>query len=142
MNKKQLKRIAKGTISVVAILTLVLCVHIYMVTRPKAPDAGTVALARIDVHQDIDNADAEKIGSWLSSIKGVDHYLCNTQSNIVVFSFRPAVVNANDIAKEFREKLHYNSTRYLPTESELKGGCPVAATSISYKAYHFIKHVF
>lgn len=142
MNKKLVKKIAIGTAGTISLLGLILCVHIYLVTRPKAPDANTVALARIDVKQDIDDADASKIGAWLSTKKGVDHYLCNTQSNIVVFSFHPAVVNANEIAEEFSHKLHYNSTRYIPSADELKGGCPVAATSISYRAYNFIKHVF
>ncbi len=142
MNKKLLKKIAIGTITGITLLTVVLCVHIYMVTRPKAPDANTVALARIDIKEDIGDADASKIGEWLSAKKGVDHYLCNTQSDIVVFSFHPAIVSANDIAVEFSHKLHYNSTRYIPGADELKGGCPVAATSISYRAYSFIKQIF
>jgi len=58
-------------------LVLVLAVHIYWVTRPKAPDANTKIMARIDIKQPITQADADKITTWLYQQKGIDHVLVN-----------------------------------------------------------------
>lgn len=47
--------------SIFLLLIMVLAVHIYMVTRPKAPDAHTIVMARLDIHETVNNTDADKI---------------------------------------------------------------------------------
>jgi hypothetical protein len=142
MRKGIIKKAAIASMSLLVLLTCILSIHIYIVTRHKAPDANTVALARIDMKQDITQADADKIGKWLSVQKGVEHYLCNTSTGIIIFSFHPAAISANDVTNRMCATLHYKGVRYVPSEAEMKGGCPVATTSISYKAYSFIKNIF
>ena len=141
MKKSTLKKIAIGTLSTFMILVAVLCVHIYLVTRPKAPDANTVALARIDMKQGINETDAARIGSWLKVQNGVDRCRCNTKTGIVIFSYHPAVQSANDIVAHFKSALNYDAVRYMPSADEMKNGCPVASTSITYKTYNFFKHI-
>lgn len=142
MRKKVIKKFLIGTGSVLLLLILVLAVHIYLVTRPKAPDADTRIMARIDVKQDITQDDADKITVWLYQQKGVDHVLVNPKSDIVIFTFFPIKTSAGQIVKDFNASLPYKGQRYLPTAEEMTSGCPVASTSVSYKVYNFFKHVF
>ena len=128
--KKKLKKITIGTVSVLLLLTVVLAIHIYIVTRPKAPDASTKAMARIDIKQHLTQEDAAKITAWLyHQQKGIDHVLVNAQSDIAIFTFYPVKTNANKIVSDFKATFNYQADRYVPTQEALAGGCPVASTS-------------
>jgi hypothetical protein len=142
MTKKTIKKILLGTFSFFALMIIVLAVHIYVVTKPKV-DEHTRIMARIDINKPIDQQDANKITAWLYQQNGVDHVLCNPKTSIVVFTYSPLKANANSIAENFKNDLNYSDAkRYIPTEAEMQGGCPVASTSFTYKAYRFVKHIF
>ncbi|PZF74365.1 hypothetical protein [Taibaiella soli] len=142
MKRRTVKRALKWVGITLLLLVVVLAVHIYLVTRPQAPTEHTVAMARIDLKQKIDQADADKINAWLSQQKGVDHVLCNPESAIVVFTFKPVQTSADSIVAAFKIQLHYKAQRYMPTEEEMQSGCPVAATSVTFKVYHFFRRIF
>jgi hypothetical protein len=100
-------------------------------------------MARIDIKQPIDQQAADKITAWLYQQRGIDRVMVNPKTEIVVFTFFPVKANANEILKDFTSTLHYNkATRYIPTEEELKNGCPVASASFSYKIYNSLKNLF
>jgi hypothetical protein len=141
MTKKTFKKIAKWTGSIMLLLTVVLCVHIYIVTRPKAIDPHTRAMARIDFKQALTSTDSVKITNWLYQQKGIDHVLCNPKNDIVVFTFFPAQTTANTIVNDFKSSNNYLAERFVPTEAAIASGCPMSSTT-SYKFYSFIKHVF
>jgi hypothetical protein len=141
MQKRKWKRIALSVLGVIVLGAVVLVIHIYVVTRPRV-DASTRVMVRVDIKQDIDQADAGKITAWLYQQKGVDHVLVNPQSDIAIFSFAPVQNNADRIVAGFKRELPYRAERYKPTAEEMKGGCPVAKTSVSYKVYAFIKSIF
>jgi len=130
------------TLGVFVFLLVVLCVHIYIVTRPKVPDAHTLTMARIDIKQPIDQGDSTKITQWLYTQPGVDHVYCNPSSAIVVFTFHPVTTSANLIVDQFKSNLPYKAVRFIPSKEDLQGGCPVASNSVSYKVYHFFNHLF
>jgi len=142
MKKRIWKRIALGTLSIFGLLVIVLCVHIYVVTRPKPMDAHTRAMARIDIRQPITQADADKITAWLYQQKGIDRVLVNPQSDIAVFTFFPVQTTANRIVGDFKASLPYKAERFIPSADAMKNGCPVASTSATYKVYSFFKHIF
>ena len=74
--------------------------------------------------------------------QGIDHVLCNPAMKNIVFTFRPVQANANEIVNNFKSTFNLtNAVRYLPSKKELKGGCPVATTSYSYKVYSFFQHL-
>ena len=110
--------------------------------KPKPATDNTIAMARIDFKQNINQADADKITSWLYSQQGVQHVLCNQQTKIAVFSFYPAKVNADKITGNLSSALHYNAVRYMPSEKDMMKGCPVAASSFSYKVYDVMNKIF
>lgn len=142
MNKTLLKRAAAIAVSVIAFLFVVLIVHIYIATRPKAPDEHTLVMARIDINEAITKTDADKITTWLYQQKGVNHVLCNPESRIAVFTFFPVKANGNAIVQHLGTELGYKASRYMPSEEELRSGCPVAANSFSGKLASYIKKVF
>jgi hypothetical protein len=142
MKKISLKKILLGTLSIFLLLVLVLSVHIYMVTRPKAPDEHTRIMARIDIKQDIGQDDATKITTWLYQQKGIDHVLVNPQADIVIFTFFPVKTSADRIVRDFKSNFSYKAERYVPSVADLQSGCPVASTSKTYKIYNFFKNIF
>jgi hypothetical protein len=142
MKKRTLKKILTGALSVFLLIVAILCVHIYIVTRPKAPTEHTRVMARVDFKQDINQEDAAKITAWLYKQKGVDHALVNPKSKIAIFTFFPVKADGNDIVKNLNTDLNYKAVRYIPTEADLKGSCPVSPNSFSYKFYKTIKQIF
>jgi hypothetical protein len=141
MKKKFAKKIVGGTVSVVLFLFAVLCIHLYIVTRPKAPDASTIAMARINFKQSISKDDAATISAWLYKQPGVDHVLCNPASSIAVFTFYPVKTNADKVINNFKAATAYKAERYMPTEEEMQKGCPAMGNSFSNKLYHFFKNL-
>jgi hypothetical protein len=140
--KSKLKKILIWTASVTAFLTLVLAIHIYIVTRPKI-DEHTKIMARIDIKQAISQDDANKITAWLYQQKGIDHVLVNPTSDIVIFTFYPIKTSANKVVSDFKSSFNYsNAVRFVPAPDQIKGGCPVASTSVTYKVYSFFQHIF
>jgi hypothetical protein len=140
MKKNVLKRSLKGLAIFFGVMVLVLCIHIYIVTRPN-PDRK--ALARIDLHQNMSAQDATIITNWLYKQKGIDHVYCAPASEATIFSFYPAQTTADKICNDFKADLNYTKAqRFIPSASATAGSCPVMATSITYKVYNFFKHIF
>lgn len=124
MTKRVWKKIGLIAGAVVLLAVITLGMHIYWVTRPHI-DARTRYMARIDLHQPIDQADAARIKAWLLQQKGVDRVLVNPRWSTAVFTFTP-LANVNGIVQDFKASLPYrNAVRYLPTTAQAKRGCPV-----------------
>ena len=142
MKKRTWKKIALTAAAVVVLGTVVLAVHIWWVMRPRI-DASTRIMARIDVRQTMQQADADRITAWLYRQKGVDHVLVNPRTEIAIFTYAPVLNNGDVIAGDFRRQLSYpQASRIKPTEGELAMGCPVAGASLAYKVYKFIDNIF
>ena len=139
--KKTLKKVLLYTLSAFLVLIVVLCVHIYMVYRPKAPNADSRVMARIDIKQPITADDANNIKVFLAHEKGVDHFLVNPQTSIVVFTFLPVKTTGNKIVSDFNANFNLKAERFVPTANDLKSSCPVAASSYTYKVYKFISQI-
>jgi hypothetical protein len=143
MKKGLLRKILLSSLGVFFLLVAVLATHIYIVTRPKTPGTNTRVMARIDIRQPLSQQESDKITAWLYQQKGIDHVMVNPKTEIAVFTFFPVKTNADEIVKDFRSSLHYTkATRYIPTEAELKSGCPAASTSITFKLYNSFKNLF
>jgi hypothetical protein len=146
MNKVTIKKTLIWSGSVFLFLVLVLCVHIYVVTRPKpikpiSPYSRT--MVRIDMHQPITQKDADTIYAWLVKQKGMDKAYVNLKSDKVLFLFYTDQNTGNDIVKGFKENFHYDSAhRYMPTVADIQSGCPVVAVAYTEKIAKFFGHIF
>ena len=139
--KKNLKKILLWSVSTFLLLFVILCVHIYLVYKPKASDKNTRVMARIDIKQTINQNEANKIASWMLHQNGVDHVLVNPQSSIVIFTFFPIKTNGNTITQNFKSTFNLNAVRFMPSEQDLKKSCPMSASSFSLKIYQIISHL-
>jgi hypothetical protein len=137
MKNKRIKKIALISSGITLILVGVLAVHIYLVTRPQNSEATRIVMARIDFKQDIDDKDASAITEWLYTQQGVNHVLCNPETNIAIFTFLPSINNADDIVASLSKSTGYVGQRFMPNEKELMGGCPVAMGSWTSKVSGF-----
>lgn len=142
MKKGKLKKILLVSSGTLVLLTAIVMLHIYLVMRPKAPDAHTRIMARIDIKEHINKEDANKITAWLYGHKGIDHVLCNPSSGIAVFTFAPLQTDANKIISDFKTSFPYHASRYMPSEEDMAQGCPVMGASTAYKLYKFMEHIF
>jgi len=125
-----------------AAAVIALAIHIYVVTHPHFGGRSR-GMARIDLHQPINQTDAERITAWLYRHEGVDHVLVSTKSAITVFTYSPLVADAGRIASAFRDSLSYpRAVRYLPSEVEIKRSCPLRATPVTNGLYEFLKRIF
>lgn len=122
--KVALKRVLIGTGLLLFSAATVLAVHIYQVTRPKITDAQRIVMARVDFKQDIDSVQALAITDWLYRQKGVDHVLCNPETNIAVFTFYPVQANADNIIADLKLAGNYKAERYMPDAEAMQKGCP------------------
>ena len=141
MSGKTVKKIAKSTLLTTLLLVVVLGIHIYIVTKPKA-DAKTVAMARIDIKQPIDESQAGSIENWVAKQSGVDHVVLNRQTDILVFTFYPVKASADKIAANLRTTFGINAERFVPTEDQLKSSCPAMGSGFTAKLYYFFTHIF
>jgi hypothetical protein len=141
MKTKTIKKVLLYTLGVFTLLVMVLALHIYLVYRPKAPDAYSKIMARIDIKQQLTQNDANKIAAWMYHQKGIDHVLVNPQTNIVVFTFFPIKTTGNQIVDHFKAAFPYKADRFMPSAADLKNGCPAAASSFTYKIYKAISQI-
>jgi len=140
MAKKKLKKIALASIFVLLGMLLLLCIHLYIVTRPKSPDINTRVMARIDFTDSLSNKQSAAVTEWLYKQQGIDHVLYNPISHILVFTFSPLYNDANRITASMQQTFStYKLTRVMPTDAEMAVGCPVASNEISAKVIHFFK---
>ena len=143
MKSKLLKKVAVGIGLISIILVAILGIHIYKVTRPQPIDPNAIVMARIDMHQDIDQKDADKIVTYMNTQPSVNHTYVNPVSDIVIFTFFPAKAKGDDIVKKFKIDLQYDSAvRFMPTTAQLSGGCPAgygSGGSLSSKILNIFK---
>ena len=141
MKKSPLKKIILYSLSTVLALIVILCVHIYMVYRPTAPTINSRTMARIDIKQPITTNDANNIKAFLAHEKGVDHYLVNPDTKIIIFTFMPIKTTGNQVVDDFKARFNFKAERFLPTATQLASSCPVAGSSYTYKIYKFIANI-
>lgn len=142
MTKRTVKIASYSLVTTFLVLVAVLSVHIYLVTRPKPADASTIALARVDFGNKITTVDSIAITDFLYHQKGVGNVLCNPAGNLAVFTFYPVKNSAENIIMSLNKKLPFRGKRFLPSKDQIKSGCPVASTSITYKTVKFFNHLF
>ena len=140
MKAKFMKRIFIATSATLLLLVAILGIHIYIVTKPRINDK-TVAMARIDIKQSINETKAGGIEKWLSEQTGVQHVVLNRESNIIVFTFYPIKANANELAENLKATFNVNAERFMPSAEQMASGCPAMAHTFSGKVYSFFSHI-
>ncbi|RFM30104.1 hypothetical protein [Deminuibacter soli] len=141
MPKLNFRKIALTTVAVFAGLVLLLAVHLYMVTRPQAPDVHTRIMARVDFAANVGAAQGDTVTAFLYSQPGVDHVLFNPVTHIAIFTFAPIQTSATAIIARLQQTLPYKAKRIQPSEEEMAAGCPVASNTATSRVLRFFRHL-
>lgn len=142
MKFSKIKKVLLYTLSIFSILVAVLIIHIYWVTRPKAPDSNTIAMARLDFKEPIKANDCQQITTWLYQQKGIDHVLINQTTQIAIFTYYPIKTKADVVVSNFKKSFSFKAARFVPTEAQMKSGCPINANSPTYIVSKYLNQLF
>lgn len=142
MNNTKSKKIFRRIMIVFGVLTVVLAIHIYWVTRPQPISPNKIVMARIDIKNPLNQEDADKIQTWLYQQKGVNHVMINPKTQIALFTFYPAKASGDQIVHNFQTAFNYDAKRFVPTQEELDNSCPALPATITQQISSFVKHTF
>jgi hypothetical protein len=142
MKSSKIKKILLGTVTIFSIFVAVLIIHIYWVTRPKSSDSSTIAMARIDIKEPISTKDCQQITTWLYQQKGIDHVLVNPSTQIAIFTYFPIKTKADIVVSNFKKSLPFKAERFVPTEAQMKSGCPINTNSPTYIVSKYLNQLF
>ena len=131
MKKRKIIKIALISISVCALLFVVLIVHIAMVIKPKNVE-NNIQLGRIDFKQNIDSSEAVKIVSFVRNLEGVENAFYNPKSGILICGFYNQKQNAQNVYNKLMAYGHYKAERFIVDASAEIKGCPALGADKSF----------
>lgn len=124
--KKAIKWTIIGALSTFTLLSLILAIHIYEVTRDKqVPHNASLELGRIDFISSIDSVQAQEIKSMTYRINGVQHVYFNYADNIMVYGFNSYLTNATKVYDQLKEQVAFEGDLYRVSEEQMASSCPV-----------------
>lgn len=130
MHSKSLRILIISLFSLALTLSVVLGVHVYLVTTPESSQehAANWQLHRINFSSPITSPDEVAVRSQLASIEEVERIYFNPTKTSVVFALNhPSTVNvaSDEFLKQFPKNIQKLAKVYVPTEQELAQGCPI-----------------
>jgi len=145
MKKRKVTKIAIWTVSVFLVLTGILFVHIYLVTRNK--DFGSnknIQMSRIDFKQSVSTEEANKIQAFVKNMPGITGTLFNTDNGVLIYTYKNDQQNSLDVYTKLMKHGHYKAERFVVPASEASNGCPVMNDKDSFngKLTAYIAHLF
>ena len=122
--KKILIRIALGVVAVLVILTAVLAVHIYQVTRPSGNTHVNWQMARVDFNTSLDSSEAKTIRGYFYQMPEVEQAYVNAKQGNVVYAYKPGTLNEDKVDTFLKSKTELPYEFY---KVDLSGAdaCPV-----------------
>ncbi|MES2628639.1 MAG: hypothetical protein V4616_06685 [Bacteroidota bacterium] len=120
----------KWVAGIAGALFLVLCADIYFSTNDINEGGHTNwQLSRIDFRQPMDTASADKAINAVRSVEGVQQAVFNYESKTLVY----ATINCKQSSQQIFETVvrsgDFKAERYVLTEEQASGGCPVMSGS-------------
>ena len=124
--KKAIKWTIIGALTTFTLLSLILAIHIYDVTRDRqVPHNANLELGRIDFTVSMDSVQAKEIKSQTYRIHGVKHVYFNHTDNIMVYGFNSDLTNATHVYDQLKEQVAFEGELYRVTEEQMASSCPV-----------------
>lgn len=144
--KNKLIKLTIWTATIVSMLTIILAIHIYLVTSPKETNPTAAwQLARIDIEEEtpLSAAVAKEIKTTLKTIEGVERVVINSEDGNAVVGFNSTIKTGRDIYRQFSKQTSIAAKLYVPTKEQLAAGCPaIDKSSITYQVGSFFQEVF
>ncbi|MEO8760504.1 MAG: hypothetical protein ABI388_05005 [Bacteroidia bacterium] len=131
MKKHKIIKITTISLSVIAILFIVLIVHIALVMKPKNVE-NNIQLSRIDFKQKVDSTEGVKIVSFVRSLEGVENAYFNPKSGILICGFYNQKQNSQNVYDRLMAYGHYKAERFVINASNEIKGCPAMGADKSF----------
>jgi len=122
--KKTIKNLAFFTLALASVIAISLAIHIYSVMEVK-PTGGRTQLGRIDIRENFDVSESDRIKSDLKKVEGVSHAFLNADSKRLIFSFNPRTHTSQKIFRAFSERTRIDAKLYSPSSEVAASGCPM-----------------
>src|SRR4051812_34553632 len=111
MKKQKFLKIALWTTSIVATLTAVLIIHIYLVTRTADYPNKTLQLSRIDFKQPVSGAEVQKIQAFVQRLPGVNNAMFNSDTGILIYTYANDQQTSLNVYNQLISAGHYKAER-------------------------------
>ena len=122
--KKIIIRVVLCLVAVLVILSAVLAVHIYQVTRPSGNNHTNWQLARVDFNTPMDSVEAKTIRSYFYQIEGVKQAYVNAKEGNVVYAYTPGTLEQETVNTHLKSKTELPFEFYVANASGAEA-CPV-----------------
>lgn len=120
-----LRKISLIIVASAAFLFVVLVVHIALVTGKPKDHKADLQLARIDLQEPVDSAQASLLKSEVLSLPGVDHCYINMDAGTLVYSYARAQQNKTAVLEHLIAVSPVPVTAFELSVAEAAGSCPV-----------------
>lgn len=134
MRKRIWFKVGITLLSLTFIFLFVLIAHIYVATHKNKNDQRHRQLSRIDFKQPIDQAEANKIRSFVAGMEGVDATFFNIQQGTLVYTYAEGRQTSENIFNQLIQFGKYKAQRYMVTSDQAANGCPVIGNDNSLKS--------
>ena len=142
MKKKWIIRSLIVLGSILLLLTTVLFVHIYMVTRPKGETHQNWQLSRIDFNNSLNDNEAAIAKKAIMEIEGVQHAYINKDHGTLVYAIETGSKPTSEVYAAFMQKGDFEAKPYVLKNGSNVEGCPVLdKNTLTYKVGTFFQNV-
>jgi hypothetical protein len=132
-SNKKLKIALFSVLGLAFLFFAVLIIHIAVMVKGRAPLANaTIQMARADFKEPVDSLSAVRIQENIKKLKGVESTYFNAKDYIVVYTYDNRVNTAQGIYDQAIGNAGFSSARYLVSDKDLAGGCPVMNSNSFY----------
>jgi hypothetical protein len=147
MQPRALKILILSLFSTALLLSIVLGVHIYMVTEPfEENQHAQWQLHKINFERPISREEEQKVKSSLYTLEALERIHFNKTSTAAVLAVKhPSEIKVGDpqITERLPEDIQDIAFLHVPTEKELQAGCPINTNrSFPNQITGFIASVF
>lgn len=133
-------KILRISLGILSALVLILVVHIYMATHKAPVHNEGMQLARIDMLQPIDSAQAINIRSHVKQITGVKSCYVNVPAGTVVYAYDLRQQSSAVVYASVASFSPVPCQQFIPNAKDLANGCPAMDhSSLEYRFANWIR---
>ena len=117
-------KIIRISLGVLAALTGILVIHIYMATHKAPLNNANIQLARIDMLQPIDSTQANSLRSHVKQLPGVKNCYVNVPAGTLVYAYDLAEQNNDAVFASVASFSPVDCEPFVVSETDMANGCP------------------
>lgn len=133
-------KILRISLGILAALTVVLVIHIYMATHKEPIHNANIQLARIDMMQPIDSTQAVSLRSHVKHLPGVKSCYVNVPAGTLVYAYQLDLQNKEAVYAQVASISPVPVKEFVVDAKDLANGCPAMDhSSLEYRFARWVK---